>query len=77
MNEEKVIEIIRECENVVETHKNHFKVMVDFLKINEVVTLQQIFDIRIIEDIVWFNDINNIHLEDLNKLELWEVRSYL
>lgn len=75
------------CENNrgIEVHKNDFKILSDYIIINNVITLHGIHRIHLVGDektdnendiVVWFNN-HNMQLSDLNELSIGKVRSYL
>lgn len=81
--------LTKHCQEVggIEIHKNYFKVLCNFVTINDMITLNYISDIRIIKheddgDIddkrttVWFNR-NHIKLEDIDTIMIAKVWSYL
>ena len=78
-------EIILNCKYVVEVHENDFKVMTDYVRINDIITMHDINHIDIVgadktndvDDItVWFNN-HYINLGDIESLKIREVRSCL
>lgn len=78
-------DIILDCEYVLEVHKNDFKCMNDYVRINGIITLHNINHIDIIgadktddvdEITVWFNN-HYIKLGDIESLKIGEVRSCL
>ena len=78
-------DIILNCEYVVETHKNEFKLMNDYVRINDIITLHNINKIDIVgadktDDVdeidVWFNS-HYIVLSDIKSLKIAEIRSCL
>lgn len=69
----------------IEVHKNDFKILSDYIIINDTVTLHGIHRIHLVGDektnnkediVVWFNN-HNIQLSDLNELSIGKVKSYL
>ena len=76
-------DIILDCEHVIETHENDFKVMNDYVRINDIITLHDIDHIDIVgadktddEITVWFNN-HYINLGDIKSLKIAEIRSCL
>ena len=70
-------EIIENCTNVVEVHEDDFKILCDFIIINDIVTLHNINTINLVQkECLWFNN-HSINLDDLESLSIHEVRSYL
>lgn len=78
-------EIILNNEHVVEEFKNDFKVLTDYVLINDVMTLRNINHIKTVGDEntdnpteinVWFNE-HCIMLSDIKTLSIGKVRTYL
>ena len=76
-------DIILDCEYVIETHENDFKIMSDYVRINGIITLHDIDHIDIVgadktddEITVWFNN-HYIGLEDIESIKIAEIRSCL
>ena len=77
-------EIILNSEYAVEIHKNDFKIMNDYVRINDIITLHDIDHIDIVgadkidddEITVWFNR-HYIGLNDIKSIKIAEIRSCL
>ena len=73
-------EYMNEYEQKIETHKNNWTIMSNFVIINNI-TLNNIRSIRIVEGAngeprIWLNE-NHMRLEDVEELTILKVRSYL
>lgn len=70
-------DVMSSCERVVEVHEDHFKIMCDYIKINNIFTLNGITDINLVEqDCLWFNN-HCIHLADVESISISEIRCCL
>ena len=80
MEREELRKILEECETGIEVHEDEFCILTKFVRINKVVTLRDISNIKIIygeRAVVWFNCSTTIDLEDLEELKIFEIKSYL
>lgn len=69
--------IMSKCKNVVEVHEDDFKILCNFIIINDIFTLHDISRINLVnKDCLWFNE-HRINLEDIETIHIHEVRSYL
>lgn len=74
------------CEDQgIEVHRNYFKIISNYVFINDLITLNNISKIKLVGDehtdnpkdiTVWFNR-NHIQLSDIERLSIGRVRSYL
>lgn len=72
-------EYMAEYEQKVETHTNTWVIMCKFIVINDLITLNNVCEIRIVgsyDKEIWFND-NHLELKKLNKIHIGEVKSYI
>lgn len=80
MNIKEIRKIMNEYEQKIETHKDSWIIMSNFIIVNNM-TLNDIRSIRIVEGAneeprIWLNK-NHIRLEDIKELKILKVRSYL
>lgn len=84
MNKNELREILIDyCKNHgVESHEDDFKILCNFIIINNMITFHNIHSIRLVESacnddiVVWFNE-HHMMLSDINKINIHKVRSYL
>ena len=66
-----------EYEQKIETHTNTWVIMCKFIIINDLITLNNVCEIRIVGSYnkeIWFDD-SHLRLQDLNEIFIGEVRS--
>jgi len=71
-------EVIENFEDCIEVHDDQFKIMCNFIILNDMLTFTSVDDIHLVgKNTLWFNRTFHINLNDVEDISINPVRSYL